>query len=90
MPLQTSVSGDSVMATLECERQAIFNTNISEAERYRQWSRRKSEIEAFLAADASASPAHTRAPHSRSLVTTASHVGYPSGLLWSRGSPSLS
>jgi hypothetical protein len=86
MPLQIAGSGDSVMATLERERQAIFNTNTSEAEQHRQWSQRKAEIEAFLAADASASPTHDRAQHSRPLARTTSHVGHPSGLPWSRGS----
>jgi hypothetical protein len=80
MSLQDTVSGGGVMATLERERQAIFNTNTSEAEQHRQWSQRKAEIEAYLAADASASPSHDCVQHSRSLERTASHVGHPSGL----------
>lgn len=44
-------SNDYLIANLEQERQAIYNTNFPEAEQHRQWSRRKAEVEAYLAAD---------------------------------------
>lgn len=62
------------MARLERERQAIFNTNVSEAEKHRQWSQHKAKIEAYLASPASLP--HEFAQHSQSLARTASHVGH--------------
>lgn len=64
------------MATLERERQAIFNTNISEAEKHRQWSQHKAKIEAYLATDSPASLSLTFAQHTQSLARAPSHVGH--------------
>lgn len=50
-PSNATISNDYLIATLEQERQAIYNTNFPEAEQHRQWSRRKAEVEAYLAAD---------------------------------------
>lgn len=72
MPSHNTLSEDPV-ASLERERQIIFNTNISEAEQQHRWAQHKARIEAYLAADTS--PAHSFAHHSASLVRTIAHVG---------------
>ena len=61
------------MASLERERQAIFNKDISEAEQHHQWSLHKAKIQAYLAADMS--PVRTFAQHGKSLARTTSYVG---------------
>jgi hypothetical protein len=74
MLLQQTVSaGNSFMATLERERQIIFSTDISVTERHPQWSQRKAEIEAYLAAHDPAPTFHDHVEHGRSLVKTSPH-----------------
>ena len=73
MPSHNTLSEEFV-ASLDRERQAIFNTNTSEAEQNRQWSQYKAKIEAYLAADMP--PGRSFAQHGRALARTTSHVGH--------------
>lgn len=65
---------EDFVASLERERQAIFNTHTSEAEQHRQWSQYKAKIEAYLAADVS--PEQSLAQHGGAFATTTFHVGH--------------
>jgi len=73
-PHNANTLSEEFVASLERERQAIFNTNTSEAEQNRQWSQYKAKIEAYLAADMS--PGQSFAGYGRALVRTTSHVGH--------------
>ncbi|GAB7328148.1 hypothetical protein MBLNU13_g00177t1 [Cladosporium sp. NU13] len=71
-PHNANALSEEFVASLERERQAIFNTNTSEAEQHRQWSQCKAKIEAYLAADMS--PGQSFAQHGRSLARTIPHA----------------
>lgn len=73
MSSHNTLSGDDTVASLERERQAIFNKDISEAEQHHQWSLHKAKIQAYLAADTS--PVRTFAQHGGSLARSTSNVG---------------
>jgi hypothetical protein len=71
-----SSHNDHLVLALQYERQAIFETNIPEAEQHRIWSQRKAQIEAVLASDqANHSKQQTTTNHSISLARTTSNVG---------------
>lgn len=78
------------MASLERERQIIFNANISGVEQRRQWSQRKAEIEAYLAADNTAQSAHDLTHQNTPLAKSTSHVGHSIRHPWTLASYLLS
>jgi len=68
-----SLHNDHLVLALQHEKQAIFDTDVPQAEQHRLWSRRKAEVEAFLASDRQERDATTH--HDASLARTTSNVG---------------
>ena len=67
---------DHLVLALQYEKQAIFETNVSEVEQNRLWSRRKAQIEAVLASDqATHSERDATTHHNAPLARTTSNVG---------------
>ena len=70
-----SSHNDHLVLALQYERQAIFETNIPEAEQNRIWSQRRAQIEAILALDqATHSERKATSHHDTSLARTTSNV----------------
>jgi hypothetical protein len=74
-----SSRNDHLVLALQYEKQAIFQTNVSEAEKNRIWSHRKAQLEAVLASDQATYSEREATSHhniaNTPLVRTTSNVG---------------
>jgi hypothetical protein len=71
-----SSHNDHLVLALQYEKQAIFETNVPEAEQNRMWAQRKAQIEAILASNhANHSESEAPSHHETLLARTISNVG---------------